>query len=168
MTSCYLSDFAAMYAISKESGGDELRIAPIYVLDVLGDKEIIPKEKNWGYCICAAAVNPVGAAEYIRLEALIAKNIEKEQPEFGALDSYLTEDEKKALRYTNELLDKRQIDPKDKIYGIGGSSVINDFLNEVVYGEATKTFQTVIESCKPEIEESVRANNKILKQYMGK
>ncbi|NLN81061.1 MAG: extracellular solute-binding protein [Clostridiales bacterium] len=168
MTSCYLSDFAAMYAISKESGGDELRIAPIYVLDVLGDKEIIPKEKVWGYCICAAAVNPVGAAEYIRLEALIAKNIEKEQPEFGALDSYLTEDEKKALRYTNELLDKRQIDPKDKIYGIGGSSVINDFLNEVVYGEATKTFQTVIESCKPEIEESVRANNKILQQYMGK
>ena len=42
------------------------------------------------------------------------------------------------------------------------------FLDEVVYGEATKSFQTAIESCKPEIEESVRANNKILKQYMGK
>lgn len=167
MTSCYLSDFRAMNVISLENGGDELRIAPIYVLDVLGDTEIVPKEKVWGYSICSAASNPIGAAEYIRLEALIAKKIEEKiEPEFGTLDSYLTEDEKQVLRYSNQMLDKRNIAPEDKMYPVAGSATMSAFLEEVVYGEATKTFQAAIESCKPEIDESVRQSNEILKLYM--
>ena len=144
----------------KASDGDELGIAPIPVFDPTGEEKPISAGFLWGYSISAAAANPTGAAEYIRLESLISKNIEKTRSPYGALDEYLTQEEKDMLEST--ISDPVKVDP---ILGIGKcySLVDSKICNILYYQPIQDSVQSVFDAAKPVLQAEIDEFNSNVK-----
>ena len=116
--------------------GDEFGIAPVPAFDPTGETVGISSASVWGYSITAAAENPIGAAEYIRLEALVTRNIEKAFEGNTWYDKNLTDAEKDMLEATAD-------DPVcvDMIRGIGDCyfGIVDAYIVPEIYYTHTKT-----------------------------
>lgn len=141
--------------------GDELGIAPVPVFDPTGETKPISAGFLWGYSISAAAANPEGAAEYIRLESLISRNIDKDIPAYGALGKFLSDEEK-------DMLEKTASDPvkMDPIMGIGKCypEIDNKICNVLYYQQIQDSVQSVFDAAKPVLQAEMDEFNKNAKK----
>ena len=84
------------------TGGDEFRIAPTPIID--SNKETVSRMGSnvYGLSISSQAKNPKGAAVMIDLVNEIDGNIQKSYGELGTFGTYLSEEEKAAVKEANK------------------------------------------------------------------
>ena len=102
MVQCTKDGYKRVVEAAKRVDGDTFGIAPVPVFDPNGETESIATATLWAYSIAAAAENPIGAATYIRLETLVARNVEAALEGKNWYDLNLTEDEKAMLEETKD------------------------------------------------------------------
>lgn len=93
------SEFKTMYRQAKLQGY-HLEIAPVPAYDPIGQTVGTASAKVWGYAIPSGAKNPKAAASYIRLEALVTRNIEQATKGQTWFDQKLSDDELAMLEAT--------------------------------------------------------------------
>lgn len=138
--------------------GDTFRIAPMPIMDVLGETEVIAPSFVWTYSISSAAQNPTGAATYIRLETLVGKNIDAAQPEFGSLENVLTADEKTMIRKYQT--SKYVIDPVRAI-GTCYSLVDTELVPQMYYATTEASVQSMFDAIEPKLQAQITEFNEI-------
>lgn len=153
-----LSGYRRIVTASANIEGDTFRIVPMPVMDVLGETEVIAPSFIWTYSISSASKNPTGAATYIRLETLVGKNIAASQPEFGPLETVLTEDEKKMIRKYET--SKYVIDP---VRAIGTSYAIVDteLVPKMYYVATEDSVQSLFDAIAPKLQTQITEFNEI-------
>lgn len=158
-----LSTFEKMVRTAERKGtGAEMRLAPLPVFDPNNEETPVIPVDTWGYCISAAARNGIGAAEYIRLEALVMLSIEAEDEAEGTyLDAYLTDDEKALIEWVDTLPTA-----VDHTSGMGDCWNIIDqnFSYDFYYSTVDRSMQAMLDSIEPLLAAEVDAYNESLKK----
>lgn len=149
------SEFKTMYKSAKLFGY-VLGIAPVPAFDPNGETVGIANANVWGYAIPAAAKNPVGAASYIRLEALVTRNIESATDGNTWYDKNLTADEL-------SMLEKTADDPicVDSTRGIGSCYELVDsqIVGPIYYWESDADVSAIFEDYRKALQTEVDALN---------
>lgn len=142
--------------------GDTFGIAPVPVFDPNGETESIATATLWAYSISAAAKNPVGAATYIRLETLVARNVEAALEGTTWYDENLTDDEKAMMEETKD-------DPVavEMLRGIGDcylGIVDPNIVPPIYYEENQNSVQSVFDSNRNALEAEFEEFNQMVEE----
>ncbi len=150
MVQTTLSGYKRIVQASERIDGDEFGIAPVPVFDPAGETESISSATVWGYAIAAEAQNPVGAANYIRLETLVARNIQNTLNEMAWYEEHMTDAELAMLEETEN-------DPVclEMIRGIGDcylNIIDSTIVPELYYGPTKNPVQKIFDSQRTALE----------------
>jgi ABC-type glycerol-3-phosphate transport system substrate-binding protein len=141
-------------AAARRQTGADIRIAPLWNFDPNGETEPIASAHVWGYSISRAARNPVGAAEYIRLESLVMKAIEND---LGNPVWTYVNDEERAMIEEYEANVKTVV---ELINGIGDCyEILSDNRFPFYDGPATVSVQGFFDALTPLLQSAIDAFN---------
>ena len=136
--------------VQRRQTGADIRIAPLWNFDPTGETEPISPTDVWGYSISRAAKNPVGAAEYIRLESLVMKAIENEN---GHIALPYFNDEERAMWEEYEAGVRTVIDCTS---GIGDCyQILNENPIPIYGGPTTVSVQSMFDTIAPLLQRAV-------------
>jgi len=143
------------------TGGDEFGIGPQPVFDPTGEKERIVTANIYGLSISSKSKNPEGAAEFIRLNYQISKNVIKKTGEFGLLEKYITPEEKQMLMDCKK--DKVVF---DMLSGIGKcKNILQENVSFKMYNEiTTQSVKALFDQAKPLLQAEINEFYKALGQ----
>jgi len=151
----------------KQTDAD-IRLAPIPRFDPNDEPMPIIPVETWGYCISSRAANPIGAAEYIRLEAIVMNNIEAMHIANGDnyLMNYLNDDEKALVDYINTC---PTITDYTKAIGNCWNILDQDAIGRIHYDEAELDMRSLLANIKPLLQAEVALyNDNLLKDNANK
>ena len=143
-------EYIKMQKMLKITGGDEFEVAPSPVFDPNGDTVSKTTTNIYGYSISAQAANPKGAAALIELYYKMKNNIEDSFGELGQFGSYLSEEEKAAIKTANETVPELNF-----ILGFGNAQALfNTQCGDIIYSANREgsvssmfdSFNTVLEA----------------------
>jgi len=154
---------------NRRNRNSDLRVAPMPVLDFI-EGEYRPRSpiNFWAFSISSVAWNPVGAAEYMRLETLMMQALRNDLPsELKNVDNFTSRavyDEMWAMieQYENEVI--RVMDP---IQGVGESYQIimnHPGVRAIFYGGELQTATAVLDSLRPLLQAEVDNINRRAEQ----
>ena len=118
------NEYVTMRKQLAATGGDEFEIAPNPVFDPNGETDPLMFCNVYGYSITSTSKNPEAAAELIRLNYLIGRNVSKSFGDLGQFGTYLSEDEKAAILQVNKL-------PTNLNFTLGFGNIQHTFNNNV-------------------------------------
>lgn len=135
------------------TGGDEFELAPFPVFDPNGETQPLTTANIYGHSISANAANPEGAAAFIRLYYDITNNISDSFGDLGLFGTYLSDDEKAAIKEANKA-------PLTVNYvaGMGNAvKLFNDTARGTIYS-ATKegSVASLLDSYKPLLDAEIK------------
>lgn len=122
-------EYVRMQRRLQVTGGDEFEIAPYPIFDPNGETVSKTTTNIYGLSIASHAKNPEGAAAYIKLYYQIMANINNSYGELGLFGSYLSEEEKAAIKEANESTAELNF-----LHGFGNaSSRFQSYVGDVIY-----------------------------------
>lgn len=166
MTIMGKEEYERLITTTKETGGDEFGLAPMFSWDVCGETTPVLKSPGWSYTICSASNSKIGAAAYINLEAQVYRHLEQlraEKEESGGL-IYYTEEETKALEDVYKLMDEQTFEPLTRTYTnlpVSGFS-----FDDIMYNSQSLSMQALVDQGKPAAQADIDKLNKTIDLYL--
>lgn len=147
-------EYVRMQKMLKVTGGDEFEVAPSPIFDPNGDTVSKTTANIYGYSISSQAKNPKGAATLIELYYKIYNNIQDSFGELGQFGSYLSDDEKQAIKEADKTVTELNF-----IQGFGNAQALfNTQCGNIIYssnqeGSVSSMFDSFNSMLNAELEE---------------
>jgi|GEM_PF-2545736 len=153
MISISPEEYIRMRVQLDATGGDEFELAPFPVFDPNGETLSMTTANIYGHSISTNAKNPKGAAAFIRLYYDVINNVSKSFGDLGLFGTYLSEDEKAAIKTANA-------SPLavNYISGMGNAAkLFNDTVRPTIYS-ATKegSVSSLLDAYKPLLDAEIK------------